>query len=235
VLTLTENTMAGSIITIDGPVGSGKSTIGRLLAQKLGLVYLDTGAMYRVIALEARERNIAATDEQALGALCCTIDIQFKQSGDKQLVYSTGRNVTDAIRTPEISMLASSISALKSVRSALVTLQRQIGSQGGIVVDGRDAGTVIFPQARFKFYLDATIEIRAQRRYKECIEKKINIDYNVLFSDIQKRDLDDSSRTIAPLKPAPGAVIIDTTAMTLEDVLEAMTVRIDFYEQASLP
>lgn len=227
--------MTSSIITIDGPVGSGKSTIGRLLANKLGLVYLDTGAMYRVIALEARERGIAANDEQALAALSGTIDILFKQSEDRQLVFSSGRDVTDAIRTPEISMLASRISALESVRSALVALQRQIGSHGGIVVDGRDAGTVIFPQARFKFYLDAAAEIRAQRRHKECIEKKINIDYNTLFLDIQKRDHDDSSRSIAPLKPAPDAVIIDTTAMTLEDVLEAITVRIDLEEQDSLP
>jgi CMP/dCMP kinase len=227
--------MTSSIITIDGPVGSGKSTIGRLLAKKLGLVYLDTGAMYRVIAFEARELGIEASDEHALAALSGKVEILFKQSEDRQLVFSSGRDVTDAIRAPEISMLASRISALKSVRSALVALQRQIGIQGGIVVDGRDAGTVIFPQARFKFYLDATAEIRAQRRYKELIEKKINIDYNTLFLDIQKRDHDDSSRSIAPLKPAPDAAIIDTTTMTLEDVLKALSTRIALDEQASLP
>ena len=227
--------MNTNIITIDGPVGSGKSTIGKLLAKKHGLVYLDTGAMYRVIALEARESGIDADDEAALAALCHEIKISFKQSEDQQLVFSSGRDVTDAIRTPEISMLASRISAVKSVRNALVTLQRQIGVQGGVVVDGRDAGTVIFPQASFKFYLDATVEIRAQRRYKEFIEKKINIDYNNLFLDIQKRDHDDSNRSISPLKPAPGAVIIDTTTMTREDVLEAISVRIDLKEQASLP
>jgi cytidylate kinase len=227
--------MTSSIITIDGPVGSGKSTIGRLLAKKLGYLYLDTGAMYRVIALESRERGIEAGDEQALAALSATINIQFKQAKDRQLVFSSGRDVTDAIRTPEIGMLASRISALKSVRHALVGLQRQIGSHGGIVVDGRDAGTVIFPHARYKFYLDATVEMRAQRRYKEFIEKKINIDYNNLFLDIQKRDHDDSSRSIAPLKPAPDAAIIDTTAMTLEDVLEAISTRIALNERASLP
>jgi cytidylate kinase len=224
-----------SIITIDGPVGSGKSTIGRLLAKKLGLVYLDTGAMYRVIALEASNRCIDAGDEPALAALSGAIDIQFRQSEDRQLVFSSGRDVTDAIRTPEIGMLASRISALESVRNALVALQRQIGSHGGIVVDGRDAGTVIFPQARYKFYLDATVEIRAQRRYKEFIEKKINIDYNDLFIDIQKRDHDDSNRTIAPLKPAPDAVVIDTTMMTLEGVLESISTRIDLKEQLSMP
>lgn len=227
--------MTNAIITIDGPVGSGKSTIGRLLAKKHGYVYLDTGAMYRVIALESRERGIEADDELALAALSGTIDLLFKQSEDRQIVFSSGCDVTDAIRTPEIGMLASRISALESVRSALVVLQRQIGSQGNIVVDGRDAGTVIFPHARFKFYLDATAEIRAQRRYKEYIEKKINIDYNTLFLDIQKRDHDDSSRSIAPLKPASDAVIIDTTSMTLEDVLEAISMRIGSAEQASLP
>ena len=132
-------------------------------------------------------------------------------------------------------MLASSISAVKSVRNALVALQREIGAHGGVVVDGRDAGTVIFPQARFKFYLDASVEIRAQRRYKEFIEKKINIDYNNLFLDIQKRDYDDSNRTIAPLKPAPGAVIIDTSSMTREDVLKAISLHIDLAKQPSLP
>jgi len=227
--------MTNTIITIDGPVGSGKSTIGRLLAKKHGYVYLDTGAMYRVIALESRERGIDAGDEHALAALSGTIDILFKQSTDRQLVFSSGRDVTDPIRTPEIGMLASRISALESVRHALVALQRQIGSLGSIVVDGRDAGTVIFPHARFKFYLDATVEIRAQRRYKEYIEKKINIDYNDLFLDIVKRDHDDSSRSIAPLKPASDAVIIDTTSMTLEDVLETISKRIGFAEQASLP
>jgi cytidylate kinase len=227
--------MSTTIITIDGPVGSGKSTIGRLLAKKHALIYLDTGAMYRVIALEASSHKIKAEDEKALAALCNSIDISFKQSEDRQLVFSSGRDVTDAIRTPEISMLASRISAIKSVRNALVALQRQIGAHGGIVVDGRDAGTVIFPQARFKFYLDATVEIRAQRRYKECIDKKINIDYNVLFLDIQKRDHDDSNRKLAPLKPAPDAVIIDTSMMTLEDVLKAISSHIDLAEQPSLP
>jgi len=220
------------IITIDGPVGSGKSTIGRLLAKKLGLTYLDTGAMYRVIALESSERKIQSEDEHALAELCSLTNITFRQDADRQLVFSSDRDVTDAIRAPEISMLASHISALKSVRTALVELQRLIGSNGGIVVDGRDAGTIIFPQARFKFYLDASIKIRAERRYKELIEKGLKIDYNILFDEIQKRDHDDSSRSIAPLKPAPDAVIIDTSLMTLEDVLEALSSRISLDQHA---
>jgi cytidylate kinase len=215
------------IVTIDGPVGSGKSTVGRLLARMRGLIYLDTGAMYRAAALEAQRRAIDPDDAPALGRLCEGIAIAFRHAGDRQLVFVSGSDVTDALRTPEISMLASRISALKPVREALVRLQRQIGRDGGVVVDGRDAGTVIFPQARFKFFLDATIRERAQRRYKELLEKKMEVDYNKLFVEIQKRDQDDSSRALAPLKPAPDAVIIDTTGMTIEAVLGRISREID--------
>jgi|YNPNPStandDraft_1061719.scaffolds.fasta_scaffold00006_35 cytidylate kinase len=214
------------IVTIDGPVGSGKSTIGRLLAQQLGLTYLDTGAMYRAVALAAQQRGISPDDKQSLGKLCAEINISFQQDANGQRTLLSGTDVTDQIRTPAISMLASQVSALPQVRSALVSMQRYIGRNGGIVVDGRDAGTVIFPHARFKFYLDASLEERAQRRYKELIAKKIEVDYNVLLSEIEKRDRDDSTRTIAPLKPAPDAVIIDTTGMTIEAVLKTISERI---------
>lgn len=219
-------TIKPPVITIDGPVGSGKSTVGRLLAAKLGYTYLDTGAMYRAVALASRERGIAPDDENALAGLCGTVGITFKAEGVRQLVHAAGRDITEAIRAPEISMLASRISALPAVRAALVELQRQLGAVGGIVVDGRDAGTVIFPTARFKFYLDAAVEVRARRRYKELIEKGLQIDYNSLLSEVKKRDHDDSSRSIAPLKPAPDAVIIDTSLMTLEDVLDALASRV---------
>ncbi|MEI6125909.1 MAG: (d)CMP kinase [Pseudomonadota bacterium] len=215
------------IITIDGPGGSGKSTVGRLLARKQGLVYLDTGAMYRVVGLETKKRGINPDDEKALQDLCSQVDISFKPAGDGQRVFSGDNDVTDAIRAPEISMLASRVSAVRAVREALVALQRHIGKNGGIVVDGRDAGTVIFPRARFKFYLDAAVETRAQRRYKELIEKKMNVDYNQILSDVQKRDLDDSSRVLAPLRPAADAVIIDTTGMTIEDVLSRISSEIE--------
>lgn len=215
------------IVTIDGPVGSGKSTVGRLLARTRNLIYLDTGAMYRVVALEAHGRGIDPDDAKTLGELCAEVEISFAQDGDVQRVFSSGRDVTDEIRTPAISMLASRISALPTVREALVSMQRHIGRDGGIVVDGRDAGTVIFPRARFKFYLDATIEERTQRRYKELIAKKMKVEYNNIFYDIEKRDRDDSSRAIAPLKPAADAVIIDTTGMTIEAVLKKISQEID--------
>lgn len=215
------------IITIDGPGGSGKSTVGRLLAQKRGLVYLDTGAMYRVVALETKNRGINPDDEKALQVLCSGADISFKHERDGQRVFSCGADVTGAIRTPEISMLASRVSAVRAVREALVALQRHAGKNGGIVVDGRDAGTVIFPRARFKFYLDADVRTRAQRRYKELIEKKMNVDYNAVLLDVEKRDSDDSSRALAPLRPAADAVIIDTTGMTIEDVLSRISSEIE--------
>lgn len=215
------------IVTIDGPVGSGKSTVGKLLAVKKGLIYLDTGAMYRVVALEAHRNNIGSSDEKALQELCSNIRISFKQQGHGQRVFSYDQDVTDEIRKPEISMLASRVSAVQSVRQALVPMQREIGRNGGIVVDGRDAGTVIFPNAWFKFYLDATIEVRAKRRYKELVEKNLKVRYSKIFNDIEKRDRDDSLRDISPLKPADDALIIDTTEMTIEDVVSRVSQEIE--------
>lgn len=219
--------ISNDIVTIDGPVGSGKSTVGRLLATRKGLVYLDTGAMYRVVALSAREKNINPDDEAAVKELCENVDISFKQESDGQRVFSCGLDVTANIRTPDISMLASRISAVKAVRESLLNLQQNMGRNGGIVVDGRDAGTVIFPNARFKFYLDATIEARAKRRYKELVEKNIKVVYSNTFKEIKKRDSDDSSRNLAPLRPADDAVIIDTTGMTIEDVLQRILLEIE--------
>ena len=207
------------IVTIDGPVGSGKSTVGRQLAARLGLIYLDTGAMYRSVALDARNNHVGAEDENGLRELCSQIKITFEQRQNVQGVLLNGKDVTDDIRSPEISMLASRISAVENVRSAMLVLQREAGKNGEIVVDGRDAGTVIFPEAGFKFYLDATIEERAERRYKELVDKKIKVVYTELFNEIKKRDLDDSSRKTAPLKPADDAFIINTSRMTIEDVL----------------
>ena len=208
------------IITIDGPVSSGKSTIGKLLAKRRRMLYLDTGAMYRVVGLESKKRGISPDDQAGLKKLCEDIKISFKHSKDGQKVFSSYEDVTDAIRLPEISMLASRVSAEKPFREALVALQRDAGKEGNIVVDGRDAGTVIFPMARFKFFLDASVEERAKRRHKELVEKELEVSYTKIFQDIEKRDKDDSSRALSPLKPAEDAVIIDTTSMTIEDVLD---------------
>lgn len=210
-----------TIITIDGPTGAGKSTVGKILAERLGYTYLDTGALYRVVALEAKRAGIDPEDEVALAHLCSRIEIAFKRESTIK-VCSSGRDVTEEIRTPEISMLASRISAKKCVRDALVRVQQACAQGGKIVADGRDAGTVVFPAARFKFFLDAVPEVRSQRRYKELIEKKLEVDYSTVHRDLLQRDRDDSSRAIAPLKPAPDAHIIDTTQMTIEQVVQTM-------------
>jgi cytidylate kinase len=210
-----------TIITIDGPTGAGKSTVGKILAERMGYTYLDTGALYRVVALEAKRAGIDPEDEAALAHLCSRIDISFKRESNIK-VYSSGSDVTEEIRTPEISMLASRISAKKCVREALVRIQQACAQGGNIVADGRDAGTVVFPGARFKFFLDAAPEVRSRRRYKELIEKKLEVDYSNVHRELLQRDRDDSSRAIAPLKPAPDAHIIDTTEMTIEEVVQTM-------------
>lgn len=214
------------IITIDGPVGSGKSTVGKALAKRMNMVYLDTGAMYRVVGLEAKNRGIAADDAEGLRRLCADIKITFQPAPEGQKVFSSGKEVTDQIRRPEISMLASAVSARKPVREALVALQRKAGKDGRIVVDGRDAGTVIFPGARYKFFLDASVAERAKRRHQELVEKNMEVSYTEIFQDIEKRDRDDRTRSLSPLKPAKDAVTIDTTSMTIEAVLDEISSRI---------
>jgi CMP/dCMP kinase len=213
------------VITIDGPVGSGKSTVGRMLAERLGILYLDTGAMYRAVALAARDRDIGADDDAALKRLCSQIRISFSRENGRQMVILDGEDISDQIRLPEVSMLASAVSAQPSVRAAMVSQQRACAS-GGLVADGRDAGTVIFPDAPFKFYLDASVEVRARRRYKELIEKNIPIEYDDLLKEVEQRDHNDTTRLHAPLKPAPDAVILDTSLMTIEEVLTALITHI---------
>jgi cytidylate kinase len=214
------------VITIDGPVGSGKSTLGRMLAERLGILYLDTGAMYRAVGLAACNQGIDTNDDTALGRLCAQIRITFTREDNRQRVLLDGIDVTNDIRLPEVSMLASAVSAQPSVRKALVAQQRAC-AQSGLVADGRDAGTVIFPGAPFKFYLDASVEVRARRRYKELIDKNITIEYTNLLKEIEQRDHNDTTRLHSPLKPAPDAVIIDTSQMTIEDVLASLETQIE--------
>ena len=214
------------LIVIDGPAGAGKSTAARSLAKKLGYRYLDTGATYRVVALHAKARGITSDMTDELGRLCAEINIRFEDTEEGQKVYSDGKNVTEVIRTPEISMLASRISQERVVRKALVELQRRLGGPG-VVAEGRDMGLVVFPEADIKFYLDASPQERGTRRYKELLHRGISAVRSNVIEDIEKRDQEDQTREVDPLQKAPDAIPIDSTALTPTEVVERMFVEIE--------
>ena len=212
----------GLIIAIDGPSGAGKSTIARLLARRLGYTYIDTGAMYRAIGWKAKQEGVDPSDEAALQQLCARTDVTIRHEPGLQRVLVNGREVTGEIRTPEMGMLASAVSRSPAVRARLLTLQRGLGASGGVVMDGRDIGTVVFPGADVKFYLDASAEERGRRRWQELREKGMDVDQAVITEEIRMRDLQDSSRDIAPLKRASDASYVDSSAMTIDEVIDVM-------------
>jgi len=211
----------GLLITIDGPAGSGKTTVSRLLAQRLGYQYVDTGALYRCIALEVQKAGIDSNSDKQLAQLCADLDIQFRNTEAQWRLFVNGVDVAADIRTPAVTMLASAISAMPSVRHHLLQVQRSLGSKKSAVFEGRDMGTVVFPDADIKFYLDADIDVRAQRRYAELNSKHAQSKAEV-EADMRQRDHNDSHRKLAPLKPADDAVIIDTTHLTIDEVVQVM-------------
>lgn len=210
------------IIAIDGPSGAGKSTLSQLLAQRLGYIQLNTGAMYRCVALAAQQRGIDPTAQERLGLLARQLKIEFVSTPSGDRVLLDGQDVSTAIRTPEISLLTSEVSAAPQVRTALVALQRHLGKSGGVVLEGRDIGTVVFPQAQVKFFLIATAEERGRRRYNELVAKGVKVDLEQTISEVVARDAADSEREHAPLLQAEDAVVIDSTKLNIDEVLETM-------------
>jgi cytidylate kinase len=217
--------MTDLLITIDGPAGSGKTTVSRTLAERLGYVYVDTGSLYRGVAYEAKKHGIAPDDDAALENLCARIELRMVRTGAGTRLFSGETDISDNLRTPEMSMMASAVSARKVVRQALLGIQRELGAKKRAVFEGRDMGTVVFPDADVKFFLTADLHTRAMRRYKELLENAEQT-LEAVAADMKKRDENDAARDVAPLKPAADAVILDSTGLSVEAVVGEMMKRV---------
>jgi cytidylate kinase len=220
------------VVTIDGPAGAGKSSVAKLLARRLGYRLLDTGAIYRAVALTAGARGIAWSDAAGCAAIARDLDIRFDFVGDKNHVYLGDNDATSAIRSPEISQGASQVSAHPQVRAALLDLQRRLGAGGGVVVEGRDTGTVVFPAAEAKFFLTASPAERARRRVAELAVAGTTVDHADTLREITERDQRDASRDTAPMVPAPDAVLVDSSTQTLEEVVDSLSGVVDARRRA---
>lgn len=203
-------------IAIDGPAGAGKSTLARRLAKHLNYIYVDTGALYRALGLKLLQQGIQTEDVPGVETMLKTTELDIRFENGEQVVLLDGNNVNDSIRTPEVSMMASACSALPAVRAFLLDMQRGLARRNNVVMDGRDIGTVVLPDATVKIFLTASALARAERRYKELIEKGQQVDLDQVLADIEQRDYQDSHREIAPLKQAEDAVLVDTTEVDLE-------------------
>lgn len=217
-------------VAIDGPASSGKSTISKLIAKENHFLYLDTGAMYRVVTLAVLRNHISLEDYDAIYELVQNIDIRFSMKDGKQIVFMNKEDVTDEIRSVEVTRNVSAVSAIKEVRTRLVHLQQEIAENHSIIMDGRDIGTVVLPQAEIKIFLVASVEERAKRRFIENKEKGIEMSYEELVEDIRRRDYIDSTRKESPLRKAEDAIEIDTTTMSIEDVVKTVTALIQKYQ-----
>lgn len=221
-----------SVITIDGPGGTGKGTISQMLAKKLGWHFLDSGALYRVLALAALKNHVDWQDETALTNLAKNLDVQFKEHhlGESSRVILMGEDVSVEIRSEKCGAGASQIAAFPKVRAALIERQRAFRKSPGLVTDGRDMGTVIFPDAHLKFYLIASQEERAKRRYNQLKQQGMNVSLPTVLQDLKERDARDQNRAIAPLKPAANAIVIDTTALSVEQVFQQVWGQVKQYQ-----
>ncbi len=207
-------------VAIDGPAGAGKSTIARTAAKNLGYIYVDTGALYRAVGVYSLRHGFDTKNADTVAATLPDIQVELKFLGDIQHVFLNGEDVSEEIRTPDASMAASDVSAVPAVRQFLFDLQRDIAKQNNCIMDGRDIGTVVLPDAQVKIFLTASPEARAQRRYKELQEKGASDTYEAVLADLKQRDYNDSHRAVAPLKPAEDSVLVDTTALNLEKSVE---------------
>ncbi len=223
----------GLVIAIDGPSGAGKSTMARLLAERLGYIYIDTGAMYRAVGWKASRERIDPADESKLAELCFHTEVSIKKDNNDPRFFVDGIDVTGEIRTPEMGMMASSVSKSPAVRARLLVLQRELGGQGGVVMDGRDIGTVVFPDADVKFYLEASADERGKRRWLELKAKGMDVDRGRITNEIRERDRQDSGRAIAPLKKADDAVLIDSSTMSIDSVLSRMLSEVERQKAAN--
>ncbi|MBN2517114.1 MAG: (d)CMP kinase [Deltaproteobacteria bacterium] len=210
------------IITVDGPAAAGKSTVSKVLSQRISYIYLDTGALYRAFAYKASGYGILPDDERNLSELCEKMRVSLMRIDGDMSILVNGEDVTQKIRTEQIGFLASKISAVPAVRKALLSLQREAGEKGGIIAEGRDMGTVVFPYADLKFFLDADVRERVQRRYLEMLEKGDNADFEEVRMSLIQRDQQDMSREISPLRQTDDSIFIDTTTLSVEEVVETM-------------
>ena len=220
------------IVAIDGPSGSGKSTVAAMLARELGYMHLDTGAMYRAVALAAFREKVPYDDPAGLDELCERIRLEMRQGEDGVSVFLNDLEVTEEIRSPEMSLGSSAVSSVPEVRSHMVRLQREIGKSGGIVAEGRDMGTVVFPDTPAKFYLDASPDERARRRWKQLREMGMEENSDKVQMEMEERDLKDASREHSPLKRADDAIHFDTTGMTVDEVVRELAGRVRKMERS---
>ncbi len=213
------------VITIDGPSGSGKGTLSQLMAKRLGFHLLDSGALYRLVALSAVKQQANIHNEQVIAQIATSLDVKFDVQGEATKILLSGADVTDAIRHETVGMNASLVAAYPAVRTALLQRQKDFAQTPGLIADGRDMGTVVFPQAPVKFFLTASAEARADRRFKQLQQNGASVDMVELINDIKARDERDTNRSVSPLKPAADALVIDSTGLTIEQVLNLMLAR----------
>jgi cytidylate kinase len=209
------------IVAIDGPAGAGKSTVSKILARRMGYALVDTGAIYRCVALAAQRKAVSLEDDAGLAALLSGLRITFRMTGEENHVFLDGEDVSTHIRTPEVSMGASKVSARPIVRAGLLELQRRLAlaAEKGAILEGRDIGTVVFPDADAKFFLEANPDVRARRRFEELFQKGVDSSLNEVLEDQQRRDLQDSTREVAPLKAASDAVRVDSSGLPISEVV----------------